>query len=82
MTTHKLSTNVAQHTTPKISHREQQVLSLLAEGNSRKMIAAELNLKNETIHSYFKNIYRKLEVNSATQALRKISTDHKFSTLQ
>jgi DNA-binding NarL/FixJ family response regulator len=58
-------------TTPKISRREQQILSLLQEGNSRKMIAAELDLKGETVNSYFKNIYRKLEVNSATQALRR-----------
>jgi DNA-binding NarL/FixJ family response regulator len=61
-------------TAPKISPREKQVLSLLAEGNSRKMIASELDLKNETVHGYLKNIYRKLNVNSATQAVRKTYT--------
>jgi DNA-binding NarL/FixJ family response regulator len=61
-------------TAPKISRREQQILSLLQEGNSRKMIAAELELKGETVNSYFKNIYRKLEVNSATQALRRLNS--------
>jgi DNA-binding NarL/FixJ family response regulator len=59
-------------TQPKISPREQQVLFLLAEGNSRKMIAGKLDLATETVNGYFKNIYRKLEVNSATQALRQI----------
>jgi DNA-binding NarL/FixJ family response regulator len=63
---------MTHYKTPKISPRERQVLLLLAEGNSRKMIAGELNLKNETVNSYFKNIYRKLEVNSATQAIRHI----------
>ena len=58
--------------TTKISKRENDVLRLLGEGNSRKMIASELNLADQTIHTYFKNIYRKLEVNSATQALLKI----------
>jgi DNA-binding NarL/FixJ family response regulator len=55
---------------PKISKRETEVLHLLADGNSRKMIAEELQLKDNTVHSYFKIIYRKLNVNSATSALR------------
>jgi DNA-binding NarL/FixJ family response regulator len=62
-------TQLTHYKAPKISRRESQILDLLAQGNSRKMIAAELALKDETIHSYFKNIYRKLNVNSATQAL-------------
>jgi DNA-binding NarL/FixJ family response regulator len=63
---------MTHYKTPQISPREKEVLSLLKEGNSRKMIASELDLKNETINSYFKNIYRKLSVHSATQALRKM----------
>ena len=58
--------------TPKISPREKQVLHLLSEGNSRKMIASEMELKNHTVNSYFKNIYAKLCVNSAVQAVNEV----------
>ena len=57
---------------PKISRREKQVLQLLKQGNSRKMIASELELQNHTINSYFKRIYAKLCVNSATQAISEV----------
>ena len=56
----------------KISNREKDLLNLLSQGNSRKMIASELELKNNTVNSYFKKIYTKLNVNSATQALIEI----------
>lgn len=52
-----------------LTNREEQVLGLLSQGNSRKMIASELELRNNTINSYLKSIYQKLEVNSATQAV-------------
>jgi DNA-binding NarL/FixJ family response regulator len=54
----------------RISPREVQVLMLLREGNSRKMIAAQLALQNETINSYLKTIYRKLNVNNSIGAIR------------
>jgi DNA-binding NarL/FixJ family response regulator len=56
----------------KLSRREQQLIELLKKGYNRKNIALTLELKTETINSYFKNLYRKLNVNSAAQALRKV----------
>jgi DNA-binding NarL/FixJ family response regulator len=56
----------------KLSRREQQLIELLQKGYNRKNIALTLELKTETINSYFKNLYRKLNVNSAAQALRKV----------
>ncbi len=51
--------------------REVEILDLLCKGNSYKMIALETGLTFETIRSYIKNIYSKLEVHSATEAVSK-----------
>lgn len=51
--------------------REHEILSLLCKGNSYKMIAAGTGLAFETIRSYIKNIYEKLQVHSATEAVSK-----------
>lgn len=51
--------------------REQQVLGLLCKGNSYKMIANQTYLSFETIRSHIKNIYTKLQVHSATEAVSK-----------
>lgn len=55
----------------RLSAREHEILTLLCKGNSYKMIASELNLSFETIRSYIKKIYEKLQVNSATEAVSK-----------
>lgn len=51
--------------------REKEILSLLCKGNSYKMIAAELNIAFETVRTYVKKIYEKLQVHSATEAVSK-----------
>jgi DNA-binding NarL/FixJ family response regulator len=55
----------------RLSAREHEILTLLCKGNSYKMIASELNLSFETVRSYIKKIYEKLQVNSATEAVSK-----------
>ncbi len=55
--------------------RELEILQLLCEGNSYKMIAVETGLTFETIRSYIKGIYQKLEVHSATEAVSKVIND-------
>ncbi|MBO9561533.1 MAG: response regulator transcription factor [Niastella sp.] len=56
-----------------LSSREQELLQLLIKGYSYKMIAEELNIALETVRSHIKKIYRKLQVNSATEAIYKIT---------
>ena len=56
---------------PKLSPREQEILALLCQGKSYKMIAAVLHLSTGTVHSHLKKIYKKLEVNSMTEAVAK-----------
>ncbi len=53
------------------NNREKEILALLCKGNSYKMIATELGLSFETIRSYIKKIYEKLQVHSATEAVSK-----------
>ena len=53
------------------SVRENEILTLLCKGNSYKMIASELGLSFETIRSYIKKVYEKLQVHSATEAVSK-----------
>jgi DNA-binding NarL/FixJ family response regulator len=64
-----------QQSTPQHNYdftkREKEILTLLCKGNSYKMIAAELNIAFETVRSYIKKIYEKLQVRSATEAVSK-----------
>jgi DNA-binding NarL/FixJ family response regulator len=54
-----------------LSKREDQVLQLLVKGKSYKMIAEELNVSYETVHSHVRKIYQKLQVNSVSEAVSK-----------
>jgi DNA-binding NarL/FixJ family response regulator len=44
---------------------------LIVKGFSYKMIANEMKISVETVRSHVKNIYKKLQVNSATGAVYK-----------
>lgn len=59
------------HLTPK----EISILNLMVQGYSYKMIAAELKNSHDTIRFHIKNIYDKLHVHSATQAVSKAIKD-------
>ena len=54
-----------------LSAREQQVLELLVNGLSYKLIADQSCVSIDTVRSHIKNIYIKLQVNSATEAVSK-----------
>ena len=54
-----------------LSKREQEVLELLAQGYSYKMIAGEMAISNSTVPSFIKRIYAKLRVHSAAGAVGK-----------
>jgi DNA-binding NarL/FixJ family response regulator len=57
-----------------LSPRETEVLNLLARGFSYAEIADLLTLSAQTIGSYVKIIYRKLEVNSRSEAVFEASS--------
>ena len=54
-----------------LSDREREVLQLLVEGYSYKMIAAEKFISIDTVRSHIKKIYEKLHVNSKSEAVAK-----------
>ena len=62
----------------KLGAREQQVLQLLVNGNSYKMIAAEFKISIETVRTHIKRIYEKLQVHSATEAIAKAFPNRKI----
>ncbi|UOQ54707.1 response regulator [Hymenobacter cellulosivorans] len=54
-----------------LSAREQEILGLLVEGYSYKMIAADRGISIDTVRSHIKKIYEKLHVRSMTEAVSK-----------
>ena len=52
-----------------LTEREHEVLSLLVKGMSYKMIADATGTSFHTINSHCRNIYGKLHVHSATEAV-------------
>lgn len=59
-----------------LSDREKQVLQLLVNGYSYKMIAAEMFIAIDTVRSHIKKIYEKLQVNSKSEAVAKAFKDN------
>jgi len=57
--------------TAPLSPRELQVLQLVSQGSSNRRIAEALSRSANTIDTQIKSIYRKLDVNSRTQAVHK-----------
>ena len=52
-----------------LSEREREILNLLAQGLSNKMIAARLYLSVRTVEGHLANIYSHLSVHSRTEAM-------------
>ena len=57
--------------TESLSEREQQVLDLLSQGLMYKEIADKLSISYETVHTYIRRIYEKLQVRTRTEAVAK-----------
>jgi DNA-binding NarL/FixJ family response regulator len=54
-----------------LSPREQEVLDCLSHGFLYKEIAEKLGVSYETVHTYIRRIYEKLQVNTRTEAVAK-----------
>ena len=54
---------------PEFSERQGDVLRLLIEGHSNKLIARRLGLSDATVKTHLQAVYRKLAVESRTQAV-------------
>ena len=54
---------------PTLSERERQVLELLSRGSAITSIASTLNISTHTVNMHLRSIYRRLAVNSRTEAI-------------
>lgn len=55
---------------PRLTGREREALTLLAEGLSNKEIAGRMGIGPETAKDYLASVYRKLEVRDRVSAVR------------
>ncbi|MEI7849931.1 MAG: response regulator transcription factor [Chloroflexota bacterium] len=58
--------------TNQFSEREKEVMNLLLQGKSNKQIALMLGISTSTVEYHLKNIYKKLQVNSRTEAVLRL----------
>jgi DNA-binding NarL/FixJ family response regulator len=54
-----------------LTRREKEILACLVEGMSYKMIADECAISIDTVNMHIKNIYKKLQVHSKSEAVIK-----------
>lgn len=66
------------HEDYNLSEREKEVLQLLVNGYSYKMIGAEMFIAIDTVRSHIKKIYEKLHVNSKSEAVAKAFKNNIF----
>jgi DNA-binding NarL/FixJ family response regulator len=61
----------AAQSTENLSPREQEVLDFLSHGFLYKEIAEKMGISYETVHTYIRRIYEKLQVRTRTEAVAK-----------
>jgi DNA-binding NarL/FixJ family response regulator len=68
--------HVAKHAGPPLSPREHQVLSGFVDGRSYKQVAADLDIQIDTVRTYVRTLYKKLQVNSVAAAVARALRDN------
>lgn len=64
-----ISNTVSEALVEPLSEREMNILKLLAQGSSDKVIAKTLVIAPDTVHKHLGNIYSKLDVHSRMEAI-------------
>lgn len=59
-----------------LTPKEKEVLTCIVNGQSYKMLAADLNISYETVRSHVKKIYEKMQVASLTEVVAKAINQH------
>ncbi len=57
--------------TPMLTPREKEILTLVAKGYTNKAIAAQLHISDRTVQGHLAHIYEKLQVQNRTEAVMK-----------
>ena len=72
-----IARKVAEYFHPKktvqktLTPREVEIMNGIVEGLSYKLLAAKLEISIDTVRKHIKSIYKKLEINSRTQLIKK-----------
>lgn len=61
--------NLTQKTAAMLSHKQIQILQMVAKGMSNKSISAELNIKTSSLNQMLSRTYKTLGVSSRMQAV-------------
>jgi len=61
-----------------LSSREKEILGELSKGSSYKIIAEKVFISIDTVRTHIKNIYKKLQVHSQTEAVSKAINEKLF----
>lgn len=64
-----------------LSNREKEILQLLVDGLSYKMISDKLNISYFTVNNHIRHIYEKMHVHSQSEAVSKALREKLFSIL-
>jgi DNA-binding NarL/FixJ family response regulator len=67
----KKNSSSSSHESFDLTGREKEILKSLVEGMSYKMIAATHSISIDTVSGHLKNIYKKLQVHSKSEAVVK-----------
>ena len=65
------TTKITNQSLDTLSHREAEILELLAKGLLYKEIAAKLGIAQETVRKHVYHIYEKLHVNNRVEAVNR-----------
>jgi len=59
-----------------LSPREKEIAMYLSEGQSTKMIASKIGIKSNTVSTYKKNLFFKLEVDTTIDLYKKLNDNY------
>ena len=59
-----------------LSPREKEIAVYLSEGQSTKMIASKIGIKSNTVSTYKKNLFFKLEVDTTIDLYKKLNDNY------
>ncbi|RYD31919.1 MAG: response regulator transcription factor [Verrucomicrobiaceae bacterium] len=65
--------HAAARTVPRLTPRQRLIINQLVSGHSRKVIAVELGLSENTIHGYVREIYSHLGVHSQAELVARFT---------
>lgn len=68
--------HVARYAGPPLSPREHDVLAGFVAGKSYKIVAADLDITIDTVRTYVRTLYKKLQVSSVSAAVSRALRDN------